>query len=340
MPDNSEGHSNTGGRALVTGATGFLGRALVQRLVRERADVRALVRSPSKAASLEAIGVETVVGDVNDERAVEKALDDVAIVYHLAGKLFDPASPPDEYRRTHAGGTRCLIEKCAESPRLQRFVHCSTTGVLGVTGPQPAGEDAPMRPTNAYEETKAEAEIAVRNACASGLRAVVVRPGLVYGPGDLHLLGFYKAIVSGRFRPIGRAPVFLHPIYIDDMTEAFVRCATHPDAVGQCYNIAGPELVSLAELAHAIAGAAGAATPTGHIPLPIARAAARVGDVLPTRVRNRAPLTTSRLDFLTHSRVYSVSKAERELGFVAPTDLSTGIDLTVAWYREHGYLSR
>jgi nucleoside-diphosphate-sugar epimerase len=312
----------------------------VRQLVRERANVRALVRSPNKAVSLEAIGVETVAGDVNDERAVDKALDDVAVVFHLAGKLFDPASPPDEYRRTHAGGTRCLIEKCAESPRLQRFVHCSTTGVLGVTGPRPAGEDAPMRPTNAYEETKAEAEIAVRNACADGLPAVVVRPGLVYGPGDLHLLGFYKAVVAGRFRPIGREPVFLHPIYIDDMSEAFLRCATHPAAVGECYNVAGPQPVSLAELAHTIAEAASVKAPTGHLPLPVARAAARAGDLVPARIRNRAPLTTSRLDFLTHSRVYSVSKAQRELGFVAPTDLPTGIDLTVAWYREHGYLPR
>jgi nucleoside-diphosphate-sugar epimerase len=336
----SDNDNRTGGRHLVTGATGFLGESLVRRLVRDRTQVRALVRSREKAAAFENIGVDTVVGDVNDERAVAKALDGVAVVYHLAGKLFDPASPANQYRRTHVGGTTCLIEQCAGNAELRRFVHCSTTGVVGATGTTPAGEDAPMRPTNAYEATKAEAEVAVRTACARGLPAVIVRPGLVYGPGDLHLLGFYRAVVAGRFRPIGHEPVFLHPVYIDDMTEAFLRCASHPNAVGECYNIAGREPVTLAELAHNIAHAAGSKTRTGHIPLPVARAAARVGDLLPTRYRNRAPLTTSRLDFLTHSRVYSVSKAELELGFVARTDLRTGIELTVAWYREHGYLPR
>jgi nucleoside-diphosphate-sugar epimerase len=338
--NNSDGDGRVRGPVLVTGATGFLGESLVRRLAHDGTDVRALVRTPEKAAALGKMGVDTVVGDVNDERAVEKALDDVAVVFHLAGKLFDPASEAFEYRRTHVDGTKCLLEQCSDRPELQRFVHCSTTGVLGVTGAQPAREDAPMRPTNAYEETKAEAEIAVRNAHAHGLPAVVVRPGLVYGPGDLHLLGFFKAVLSGHFRPIGREPVFLHPIYIDDMTDAFLRCATYPNAVGECYNIAGREPASLADLAHAIAEAAGAKPPSGNIPLPVARAAARIGDLLPARFRNRAPLTTSRLDFLTHSRVYSVSKAQRELGFAAPTDLPTGIDLAVGWYREHGLLPR
>jgi nucleoside-diphosphate-sugar epimerase len=215
------------------------------------------------------------------------------------------------------------------------LVHCSTTGVLGATGAQAADEAAPYRPTNAYEQTKVEAEGLVH---ASGFPAVIVRPGLVYGPGDLHLLGFFRTIQRRQFRPIGRRPVWLHPIYIDDMTEALLRCGHHPRAAGECFHIAGTEPVTIAHLAATIATAVGVAPPRGIIPLPAARAVAAVGDALPARLRSAAPLTRSRLDFLTHSRVYNVAKAQQVLDFAAATDLPTGIAHSVAWYRRHGHL--
>ena len=77
--------------------------------------------------------------------------------------------------------------------------------------------------------------------------AVIARPGLVYGPGDLHLLAFFRSVLRRRFRPIGRRKVWLHPIYIDDMTEALVRCGRHAAAVGECFHLAGREPVPLAD---------------------------------------------------------------------------------------------
>src|SRR5262249_61182512 len=159
-----------------------------------------------------------------DDDALSRALDGTTTVYHLAGKLFIPGVPEAEYRRIHVDGTHALLKECRRRPDLQRLVHCSTTGVLGVTGDQSADENAPYRPTNAYEQTKLEAELLVRDAMREGLPAVAVRPGLVYGPGDLHLLGFFRSIQRRLFHPIGCRPVWLPPIYIDDMTEAFVCC--------------------------------------------------------------------------------------------------------------------
>ena len=275
---------------------------------------------------------------VSDPAAVERALQGVSVAYHLAGKLLEPGEDPLEYRRTHVDGTSVLIERCRAQSSVERLVHCSTTGVLGVTGDRPADEQTPLRPTNVYEQTKAEAELAVRAASDAGLAAVIVRPGLVYGPGDLHLVGFFRAILRRQFRPIGPRPVWLHPIYIDDMTDALVRCGQKPAAVGECFHIAGAEPVMLERLAAAIAEAGGTTLPRHRIPLPAARAVASLGDVLPMRLKRAAPLTSSRLDFLTHSRMYSVTKAEEVLGFVAATDLRTGLRATVEWYREHGYL--
>lgn len=325
-------------RVLVTGATGFLGEHLTRRLLADGAQVRVLARSAQKAQPLVEQGAERIEGDVTDAAALAHAVDGVQIVYHLAGKLFIPGVPAEEYERTHVDGTRTLLQLCRQQDGIQRFVHCSTTGVLGAVGDQPVDERAPFAPTNAYERTKLQAELLVREAITQGFPAVIVRPGLVYGPGDLHLLGFFKTIQRGLFRPIGRKPVWLHPIYIDDMTDAFVQCAQDPRARGECFNIAGDQPATIGTLATDIAHALGAARPRGYFPLPVARALAATGDVLPARMRHMAPMTTSRLDFLTHSRVYDVTHARKILGFAAATELAEGIARTGAWYRQQGYL--
>jgi nucleoside-diphosphate-sugar epimerase len=324
--------------ALVTGATGFLGAPLVRRLLSAGMRVRVLVRSPVDAKALADEGAQVVMGNITDRDAVIAAVDGVAVVYHLAGKLLIPGVPAAEYQQTHIDGTELLLDCCARESNLERFVHCSTTGVLGITGDRPADEHAPFCPTNVYEETKAEAELAVRDRWKDGFPAVIVRPGLVYGPGDLHLLGFFRAVLRHQFRPIGRRPVWLHPIYISDMTEAFVLCGRHPAAVGECFHIAGREPVALSGFATAIARAVGTSLPAGHIPLSAARVLATLCDGLPANLRRSAPLTRSRLEFLTHSRVYSVAKAQRLLDFSATTDLPTGIERSLSWYRQQNYL--
>jgi nucleoside-diphosphate-sugar epimerase len=326
------------GPVLITGGTGFLGSALTRRLLADGTQVRVLARSPVKARALADLGAHVVAGDVTDVTAVHAALDGARVVYHLAGPLLVPGVPAAEYQRAHVTGTRVVLDCCARAPGLARLVHCSTTGVLGATGCRPAAEDAPWRPANAYERAKADAEAEVRRRGAGGLPVVIARPGLVYGPGDLHLLSFFQAIQRGLFLPIGRRPAWLHPVYIDDLTEALVRCGQLPAAVGECFHIAGTEPVPIAVLAREIARAEGTRLPPGYIPVPVARVAAWLGDRLPPALRQRAPLTRGRLSFLTHSRVYDVSRARRLLGFTAPTDLPTGVARTVAWYRQHGHL--
>jgi nucleoside-diphosphate-sugar epimerase len=338
--ERTSGVRETSERApvLVTGASGFLGRSLVQRLLADGYPTRVLVRTNKKGEDLAAAGAQVIVGEISDRVALDVALDGAATVYHLAGRLFCPSTSAAVYYRTHVVGTELLLSRCLHASGVRRLVHCSTTGVIGLTGETPADEDAPLRPTNAYEETKAEAEQAVRAASCDGLPVVIVRPGLVYGPGDMHLLGFFRAVLGGRFRPIGPRPVMLHPIYIDDLTEAFLRCGCWPLAVGECFNIAGQAPVSLGELASTIALAGGVRPSSGTIPLWVARTAGTFGDLLPRRLRRYAPLTRSRVAFLTNSRVYDITKARVLLDFAAPTELATGVARAMRWYYEHGYL--
>ncbi|MFL5629254.1 MAG: NAD-dependent epimerase/dehydratase family protein [Ktedonobacteraceae bacterium] len=324
---------------LVTGATGFLGTALVTELVQQQQPVRILVRDAAKARAQFGTAVTVVAGDITDKQQVQQAVDGATTIYHLVGRLYHPSVPTELYHRTHVEGTRILLEACRGQGQLQRLVHCGTTGIYGVTGYTPAAEDAPYAPTNPYEATKLESELlALKAYHEHNLPVSVVRPGLVYGPGDLHLLGFFSAIQKGLFRVIAGGKALLHPIYIDDMVTAFLLCAERTEAIGRSYNIAGERPVTIRELATAIAHALDKELPGGSIPLWLAHMASDIFALLPGLQGERAPLTRSRVKFLTHSRVYDCRRAHKELGFKAQVDLPEGMRNTAAWYYKHKYL--
>lgn len=324
---------------LVTGATGFLGSALVMELMRQQQPVRILARDVARARAQFGEAVSIVAGDITGEREVREAVNGATTIYHLVGHLYHPSVPTELYRRTHVEGTRTLLTACQGQQQLQRIVHCSTTGVLGVTGATPTAEDAPFAPTNPYEATKLESELLALAAYKEqGLPVSIVRPGLVYGPGDLHLLGFFSSIQKGLFRVIDGGKALLHPIYIDDMTAAFLLCGEKPQAIGNSYNIAGSHPVTIRELSTAIAHALNKELPRGSIPLWLANLAADIFSITPGFKGEKAPLTRSRVQFLTNSRVYNTGKASTELGFIPRVELEEGMQRTAKWYYAHQYL--
>ncbi|MEN9934306.1 MAG: hypothetical protein RLZZ387_885 [Chloroflexota bacterium] len=329
-------------RTLVTGATGFLGQNLVRALRDQGREVRALVRRPAgdpAARELAEAGVEVVHGDVLDADALRAALRDVTTVFHLAGRLLVAGVPDSAYEELHVGGTRALLLACAEAGTMRAIVHCSTTGVLGPTGPRPADEDAPMRPGNIYERTKADGErLALELGCAHGLPVSVARPALVYGPGDMHLLGWFRVIRRGLYRVIGDGASLLHPVYIDDLVAGLLRCAECPTAVGRVYHLVGDGAVPVRDLAASIAAAQGTRLPRQHLPLPVAHGVAALLEALPGVPPSRLPLTRGRVRFMTESRAYSGERAQRELGFSPRTDLAAGLGQTVRWYERAGVL--
>jgi nucleoside-diphosphate-sugar epimerase len=323
----------------VTGATGFLGSALVTELIKRRQPVRILARDEKKARQQLGDAVMIIQGDITDAMQVRHAVDGATTIYHLAGRLYHPSIPAELYRQAHVEGTRTLLKACQGQTRLQRIVHVSTTGVHGITGETPAAEDAPYAPTNPYEATKLEGEVlALKAYQEQGLPVTVVRPGLVYGPGDLHLLGFFVAIKKGLFRVIDGGKARLHPVYIDDLLAALLLCAQRPQAPGRSYNIAGERPVTVRELATAIAHAVDRELPRGSIPLWLANLTSDIFAVMPGMKGERAPLTRSRIKFLTNSRIYDISRAKSELGYTPNVELEEGMRLTAVWYDKHHYL--
>jgi nucleoside-diphosphate-sugar epimerase len=286
---------------VVTGASGFLGSALVTELVKRQQPVRILARDEKKARQQFGDAVTISQGDITDAVQVQCAVDGATTLYHLAGRLYHPSIPVELYHQTHVEGTRILLEACQGQTQLQRIVHVSTTGVYGVTGETPASEEAPFAPTNPYEATKLEGErLALKAYQEQGLPVTVVRPGLVYGPGDLHLLSFFVSIHKGLFRVIDGGKAFLHPVYIDDLLAAFLLCAERSQAPGRSYNIAGERPVTVRELATAIAQAQGKELPAGSIPLWFANLASDLFTVMPGTRGEHAPLI---ITWMTHLEV-------------------------------------
>ena len=324
---------------VITGATGFLGSSLVTELLKRQQAVRILTRDEKKARQQFGSAATIIAGDITDAVQVQQAVDGATAIYHLAGRLYHPSTPTELYRQTHVEGTRILLKACQGQTQLKRIVHVSTTGVHGVTGETPATEDAPFAPTNPYEATKLEGELlALQTYQEQGLPVTVVRPGLVYGPGDLHLLGFFASIRKGLFRVIDHGKALLHPVYIDDLLAALLLCAERPQAVGRSYNIAGERPVIVRELATAIAHALGRELPPGSIPLWLANLASDIFTVMPGMKGEHAPLTRSRVKFLTNSRIYDISRARSELGYAPAVGLEEGMKLTAMWYYKHGWL--
>lgn len=326
----------------VTGATGFLGAALVRRLleIEKGQQVRILARNPHKARLFFGTDVEIIVGDITDQAQVQHTVHNASYVYHLAGQLYHPIYPERNYMQTHIEGTRTLLAACQKERALKRLLYCSTTGVFGITGQQPATEEAPYAPTNPYEAAKVTCELLIGQAYRTQhLPVSIIRPGLVYGPGDLHLLGLFQTIKKRLFHVIDGGKAMLHPIYIADMINAFLLAAHQDQAVGRSYNIAGSQPVTIYALAQTIAQAQNLILPRSSIPLWLARLVASASTLTPgIRKSKHAPLTHSRIDFLTHSRIYDTTRAQRELGFVPAITLEAGIRQTVDWYQTHSFL--
>jgi len=329
-------------RVVVTGGTGFIGQHLVRALRERGSEVRILRRrgagATPKLRALETLGAELVEAELTDTTAVERCIEGATALFHLAGRLLKPGVPDEEYARVHVEATRSVLDACARTAGLRAIVHCSTTGVLGPTGPQPACEDAPQHPSNVYERTKAEGErVALAYAENHGLPLSVARPALVYGPGDLHLLGWFRAIRGGYYLVVGKGDNTLHPIFVDDCILGLLRCA-ETKAAGRAYNLVGERALPIREMAGAIAGAMGRKLPGPHLPVALASTLAAALEAIPGLPPARLPLSRSRVAFMTESRAYCGCRARDELGFVARVGLEDGLRRSVDWYRAEGLL--
>ena len=174
---------------LVTGATGFVGHWLTQKLVDDGHQVRIIHREGSNLSGFEDLKIERVIADVTNLESLKIALEDIEVVFHLAGVIGYCKEQRPLMDKVNVEGTRNIVELCKNNPRIQRFIHMSSVVAVGASFDKtPLNEDSPFNVEHlnlGYFETKRQAEDIVKAACSEGsLDAVIINPSTIYGPGD------------------------------------------------------------------------------------------------------------------------------------------------------------
>ena len=327
-------------KALVTGGGGFLGLAIVRRLVERGTTVCTFSRQ--RHDELDALDVEQRQGDLADEAAVSKAVAGCDVVFHVAAK---PGiwGPYEDYHRTNFIGTRNVIAACREHG-VARLVYTSSPSVV-FDGRDMEGVDEsvpyPSRFATHYPRTKAAAEQLVRAANDEQLGTVSLRPHLIWGPGDNHLLPRLVAGArTGQLRRIGRATKLVDTIYIDNAAEAHLlaaeKLAPRSVVAGKVYFISQGEPVDVWEMINRLLEAAGAPTVQRSIPQRVALTLAwGFENVYRLLHRPGEPrLTRFVVEELCTSHWFDLSAARRDLGYRPTVSISEGL------HRLRGHLSR
>lgn len=323
-------------KALVTGATGFVGSHLVEALVRRGDEVTALVRSPRKAALLEQLNIRRVAGDLDNGAALREAASGQDVVYHVAGLVA--ARDEAEFLRANRDATANLIGAIEESGNPStRLVHVSS---MAAGGPSPrrrplAGMETPT-PVTQYGRSKLAGENVVRE---SALPWTIVRPPMVYGPRDREVLKVFKIARNGIAPVFGDGSQELSAVYGPDLAEALIAAGGSSETIGKTYYACHPEIFQSGEFVRRVAMTLGKSVRV--IPLPdwVARSALTVTG-LAARIAGQATILTpdKANEFLQPAWTGDPGPLMRDSGWQPAHSLERGLVATADWYRKNGWL--
>ncbi len=329
-------------KALVTGSTGFLGSNVVERLLAEGYEVRALARTTSNITHLKNTRAEIVFGDVEDYDSLCPVVEGIDVVFHAAGRVTPGWGRWQQFEATIAKGTENMLKASAEAG-CPRFLYVSTGGVYGKAceGDTPACESTPCQvvfgPDTYYESAKMRAEKAALEYHNQGkIQVSIIRPGAIYGPRD-------KLVADRVYRQVS-LPIVIWPgasnpkysiVFVSDVVDCAIVAATSDRAVGQIYNVAPRYSVRFREFAANMIQAMGGSKLQMTIPYSIGYAWCALMESWSglRRVNDMPYLTRSALRFLNKGMVLDGSKARDELGWEPKVSIEEGTRLYVQWRR-------
>lgn len=330
-------------KALLTGATGFVGSALCEELNRRGCEVRALVRGTSSMANLQTATFTPVRGDLSSAEKLREAVHGVDVIFHVAGVVA--ALNREGFFAANEQGTRNLLEAAARyNPGLKRFVYVSSLAAAGPSRPdRPGVESDECRPVSLYGESKLAGERAALSY-AEKFPVSVVRPPAVYGPRDKGVFTFFQAIAGGVLPLIGwkqpdsRRYSFVH---VDDLVRgiALAGLAAPAGSTGEVYYLTGDGEFSWEEAMRLMATGLERRTRTVCLPLTVMRGAAAASTAYGWAFRKVLPFSLDKMkEIAAPAWTCSSDKAKRELGFEPYWKLGPGLAQTARWYKENGWL--
>lgn len=314
-------------RVLVTGASGFLGRAVAAAVRDAGHDVRTFQRRPSGVP-----GVTDVLGTMTDPAALDRAVSEVEAVVHLAAKV-SLAGDPADFVRVNVDGTRTLLD-AARTAGVERFVFVSSPSVAH-TGASIVGADAtaadPVHARGDYARTKARAELLALAADAPGFAVVAVRPHLVWGPGDTQLVGrIVDRARRGRLPLLDSGAALIDSCYVDNAASAMVAAldrAADDTVHGNAYVVTNGEPRPVADLLDGICRASGVPTPRWHVPAGVARFAGSLVEAV-WRVRpgvDEPPMTRFLAEQLSTSHWFDQRRTRQDLQWRPAVSIDEGL---------------
>jgi nucleoside-diphosphate-sugar epimerase len=325
-------------KILVTGGGGFLGGAIVKRLVERGEHVRSFSRG--RYAALEALGVEQLQGDLGDPHDVASACQGVDTVYHVAAKagIWGPYAA---YHAANLTGTENVIKACRQQG-VDRLIYTSSPSVVFNDGDMAGVDESAPYPDAfhaPYPETKAKAEQLVRAAAKDGLRTVCLRPHLIWGPGDPHIVPRILARAK-RLKRVGDGRNRVDTIYIDNAAEAHLLAEAaleaKPEISGNVYFISNDAPIPLWEMVDHFLAAGGLPPVSGTIS---PQGAYRIGAIMETLykwlgIKSEPPMTRWAARELATTHWFDIGAAKRDLGYTPKVSIEEGLTRLRVWLQE------
>ncbi|MBL8678914.1 MAG: NAD-dependent epimerase/dehydratase family protein [Myxococcales bacterium] len=326
-------------KVLVTGASGFLGSHVVERLKARGDSVRALVRRSSNTKLLEKLEVELAYGAIDQHDTLPAAVEDVDAIIHCAGLV--KARDAEEFDAVNHKGSEALALAAIEhNPKLKRFVHVSSAAVMGPGETSaPRTRDSEPNPVTEYGRSKLRGERAVI-AVKDKLPVTVLRPPAIYGPRDQEMFAFFQMVSYGLAMKLGGGFDNMVVVYGEDCADACIAAIDKDVPSGNVYFVHDGTARSFDAMADAIARALDVETWARPIvPLPVLRVAARVSEAFGKATNKAMMFTQDKVNELAIKHFdFDTSATRDELGWSPRVDFEEGTKITARWYRENRWL--
>ena len=319
-------------RALVTGATGFIGSHLVDALVREGFDVTCLVRDTSNLKYIEDLPVRLVKGDCTERGSLPNAVRGVDYIFHLAG-LTKACREADSFNANAVGTDNIVGAVLEHNPGIKRLVYLSSLAAAGPSADgEPLREDCAAVPVSVYGKTKLEGERIVYG-CREKLPVTVIRPPAVYGPRDRDMLVFFRMVKSGLVPFWGKC--YYSFLYVEDLIRGIILSALEENAQGEIYFMSDGNIYSSEDVIDAVSEA----VQRRPIRLSIPKFVMPVLGVISERARGVSIINSDKIREMKHPYwICDTSKAAAQLKFEAKVKMKEGAKWTADWYRIHQWL--